>query len=111
MRDRSYRRKQEAAHFNKRVKFFIMYEPSKYRGMELIKRKSPITIEEFLDEKWVNKLKNGDVKVNWKDKEYKKLSNKIRRNLQKTTEYPLKNNRWYERKDVNPQVTNWNIDE
>lgn len=111
MRDRNYRRKQEAAHFNKRLKFFVMYEPSTVGGTELQKRKVPINIDEFREERWVNKLKNGDAKINWMDKDSKRICNKIRRNLQKTTDYPLKNNRWYDRKDVNPQVSNWNIDE
>jgi prolyl oligopeptidase PreP (S9A serine peptidase family) len=110
MRDRNYRRKQEAAHFNKRLKFFVMYEPSTVGGTELQKRKVPINIDEFREERWVNKLKNGDAKINWMDKDSKRICNKIRRNLQKTTDYPLKNNRWYDRKDVNPQAKGYNGD-
>ena len=111
MRDRNYRRKQEAAHFNKRLKFFVMYEPSTVGGTELQKRKVPINIDEFREERWVNKLKNGDVKFKWMDKWNKRFCDKVRRNLQKTVDYQLKPHRWYDRKHVNAQAKGYPIDD
>lgn len=109
MRDKSFRRKQEAKHFSKRIKFYSMYEKNA-QFCELRKRKEPIDIDEFKEEKWVNKLKNGDVKVHYMDKWDKKHCSKLRRNFQKKVDYPLKTRRWYERKHVNPQVPGYNRD-
>ena len=139
MRDRNYRRKQEAKHYNKRLglyctfgKFenpnpktedgkidFKEYEKSKvsYSAGRLKLQNKPNKVkirtyspEDVKDEKWTKKLKNGDVKFGLYDKEWKKISNKIRRNLQKNTNYQLKPNRWYDRKDVNPQAHGYNGD-
>ena len=139
MRDKNYRRKQEAKHYNKRLELYCTfgkfdnYIPKDEEGNIDFKeyKKCQVTYsdkglhlqnkpnkekirtynpEDVKDEKWTKKLKNGDVKFGCYDRVSKKISNKIRRNLQKTVDYQLKNNRWYDRKHVNPQVRGYDDD-
>lgn len=113
MRDKDYRRRQEAAHFIKRLKFYSIYKPDEYapRSNGMMKRKDPVEIDDIKDERWVNKLKNGDVKFKWMDKWNKRFCDKVRRNLQKTVDYQLKPHRWYDRKHVNAQAKGYPIND
>lgn len=140
MRDRNYRRKQEAKHYNRRLELYATfgkfenpnpkdengridfkeYQKSKVSysagGLKLQNKPNKVKVrtytpEEVKDEKWTKKLKNGDVKFGCYDSDMKKISNKIRRNLQKTVDYQLKENRWYDRKHVNPQTHGYEIEE
>ena len=113
MRDKDYRRRQEASHFNKRLKFYSIYKPDEHapRSNGMMKRKDPVEIDDIKDERWVNKLKNGDVKFKWMDKWNKRFCDKVRRNLQKTVDYQLKPHRWYDRKHVNAQAKGYLTDD
>lgn len=135
MRDKNFRRRQEAKHYNKRLELYSLYGSIGIKGTP---RKEDGTIDfvlmremhtEYDDfkpkklkrcihtpddlkcERWGKKLKNGDVKLGLLDKWDKKYCNKTRRNLQKTVDYQLKPHRWYDRKHVNPQAKGYSTEE
>lgn len=100
MRDKNYRRKQEAKHYNQRV------EHLSRKNYELLKSDEESRIKKRLR----SKLKNGDLKFGWMTAYDKKLSNKIRRLLQKTVDYKLPDNIFLDRKHANPAVKGYNGD-
>ena len=104
MRDKNYRRKQEAKHYNARL---TILSPG---NLELLKSKNLNEKEERLKRRLINKLKTGDLKYNWMDKWDKKFSNKRRRLFQKTVDFKLPYNVFLKRQHVNPQVPGYNGD-
>ena len=104
MRDKDYRRAQEAKHYKARINILSK------GNMELLKEENLTPKEERKRRRLINKLKTGDLKYNWMDKWDKKFSNKRRRLFQKTVDYKLPYNVFLKRQHVNPQVPGYNGD-
>jgi len=104
MRDKDYRRSQEAKHYKARLNILSK------GNMELLKEENLTPKEERKRRRLINKLKTGDLKYNWMDKWDKKFSNKRRRLFQKTVDFQLPSNVFLKRQHVNPQVPGYNGD-
>lgn len=102
MRDKNYRRKQEAKHYKARVNILSN------GNLDLLNSENLTEKEQRLKQRLINKLKNGDLKYNWMGKWDKKFSNKRRRMFQKTVDFQLPSNVFLKRQHVNPQVPGYN---
>lgn len=104
MRDKNYRRKQEAKHYKQRVSHLSN------GNLELLKDENLTDKEAKRKQRLINKLKTGDLKFGWMNKYDKKLCNKARRLLQKTVDFQLPSNIFLDRKHANPPVKGYNGD-
>ena len=77
MRDKNYRRKQEAKHYNARLSILS------YGNLKLLKSENLTEKEERNRKRLIHKLKTGDLKFGMLDKWSKRFSNKSRRQFQK----------------------------
>jgi hypothetical protein len=127
MRDKNFRRQQEAKHFRKRLNFYVKFgrfgsttikdTEGKLNFLEISRlepkhssligstnkpviKNSSFDTEAEKDERWTKKLKNGDVKFGWITSYEKKYCNRIRRKFQKTVDYQLPDNVFLDRCQV-----------
>ena len=98
MRDKNYRRRQEAKHYKARVSILSK------GNAELLNSENLTEKEERKKNRLIHKMKTGDLKYNWMGKWDKKFSNKRRRLFQKTVDFQLPSNVFLKRQHVNPQA-------
>lgn len=104
MRDKNYRRRQEAKHYKARFDFLSK------GNIKLLHETDLSDKEERVKNRMLHKMKNGDLKYGLWDKWDKKFSNKRRRLFQKTVDHKLPSNVFLKRQHVNPQVPGYNGD-
>lgn len=104
MRDKNYRRKEEAKHYKARFDFLSKGNRRLLKDNELDDK------GEKVKNRMLHKMKNGDLKYGLYNKWDKKFSNKRRRLFQKTVDYKLPYNVFLKRQHVNPQVPGYNGD-
>lgn len=104
MRDKNYRRKEEAKHYKARFDFLSK------GNIKLLKETDLSGKDEKIKNRMLHKMKNGDLKYGLYDKWDKKFSNKRRRLFQKTVDYKLPHNVFLKRQHVNPQVPDYSVD-
>ena len=91
-RDRSYRRKQEARKYMKRLKFCIK--------LDYFKEKDCSSLEDYKKIRWAKSLKNGDVVYGWIGSYGKRLSRRTRRHYQRLVTWRLPDKVFLKRKHI-----------
>lgn len=104
MRNKDYRRREEAKHFKARKRILSN------GNLDLLESENLSEKEERKRNRLIHKIKTGDLKYGMWNSYDKKLSNKTRRMFQKTVDYKLPNNRFLNRQDVNPQAKGYDSD-
>ena len=106
MRDKNYRRKQEAKHYKARLSLLstdtldLLFNPNRELSEDEKRNKTRLR----------NKLKTGDLKVGLLGKWDKKYSSRAKRHFEKNVDYQLPSNVFLDRKHVNPQAKGYNGD-
>lgn len=106
MRDKNYRRREEAKHYKARIKILS-------NGNQKLLNADNENLsdkEKRNKNRLIHKIKTGDLKYGLMDKWHKKFSTKRRRLFQKTVDFKLPYNVFLKRQHVNPQVPGYNGD-